>query len=117
MTNSWTVKGCSASKAGFTGLAAINHATAVALAERLAAVKGVTLVSDSFFNEFTLRLSKPAAEVVERLAAKGILGGVPVSRLLPGKPELADLLLVAATETVSEGDIDALATALTEVLK
>ncbi len=104
-------------EAGFTGLAALNHATAAALAERLAAIEGVTLVSDSFFNEFTLRLSKPAAEVVERLAAKGILGGVPVSRLLPGKPALADLLLVAATETVSEGDIDALATALGEVLK
>jgi len=104
-------------EAGFTRLAALNHATAAALAERLAAIKGVELVSGSFFNEFTLRLAKPAADVVKRLAAKGILGGVPVSRLLPDKPELANLLLVAATETVGEGDMDALAAALAEVLK
>jgi glycine dehydrogenase subunit 1 len=104
-------------EAGFTRLAALNHATASALAERLSAIEGVELVSENFFNEFTLRLPGPAAEVVERLAAKGILGGVPVSRLLPGKPELANLLLVAATETVSEGDMEALTAALGEVLK
>ncbi len=104
-------------EAGFTRLAALNHATAVTLAERLSAIPGVELVTGSFFNEFALRLAKPAADVVEALAAKGILGGVPVSRLLPDRPELADLLLVAATETVSEDDMDALATALAEVLK
>jgi glycine dehydrogenase subunit 1 len=104
-------------EAGFTRLAALNHAAAAALAERLSAIPGVELVTGSFFNEFALRLAKPAAEIVEALAARGILGGVPVSRLLPDRPELADLLLVAATETVSEDDMDALATALAEVLK
>jgi glycine dehydrogenase subunit 1 len=44
------------------------------------------------------------------------LGGVPVSRLLLDKPELDNLLIVAATETVSEADMDALASALAEVL-
>src|SRR3546814_13976289 len=92
-------------EAGFTRLAALNHAAAATLAERLSAIPGVTLVTGSFFNEFALRLAKPAADVVEALAAKGILGGVPVSRLLPDRPELADLLLVAATETVSEDDM------------
>ncbi len=104
-------------EAGFTRLAALNHAAAVTLAERLGAIPGVELVNDSFFNEFTLRLSKPAADVVEALAEKGILGGVPVSRLLPGKPDLANLMLVAATETASSDNMDALATALAEVLK
>jgi glycine dehydrogenase subunit 1 len=37
------------------------------------------VLNDSFFNEFTVKLPKPAAEVVEALAAKGVLGGVPVS--------------------------------------
>jgi len=104
-------------EAGFTRLAALNHAAAVALAERLAKIKGVEVVTESFFNEFTLRLPRPAAEVAERLAAKGILGGVPASRLLPDKPELANLLIVAATETVSEADMDSLASGLAEVLK
>ena len=39
---------------------------------------------------------------------KGILAGVPVSRFYPGRDDLADLLLVAATETVTEDDIDRL---------
>ncbi len=44
---------------------------------------------------------RPAAEVVEALAESGILGGVPVSRFYPGRADLADLLLVAATETIT----------------
>ena len=54
------------------------------LADRVAALPGVTLLNDSFFNEFTVRLPKPAAPVVEALAGKRILAGVPASRLLPG---------------------------------
>jgi glycine dehydrogenase subunit 1 len=95
---------------GFTRLAALNHARASALADRLAAVKGVTLLTSQFFNEFTLRLPKPAAAVVEALAAKGILGGVPASRLYPGAHQ--DLLIVAATETNTDEDIAAFAQAL-----
>jgi len=104
-------------EAGFTRLAAINHGKAVQLAERLAAVPGVAVVSDSFFNEFTLRLPKPAAPVVEALAQRRILAGVPVSRLHPGRAELQSLLLVAASETTTEADVSAFASALTEVLR
>ncbi|TWA79351.1 glycine dehydrogenase (decarboxylating) alpha subunit [Azospirillum brasilense] len=99
---------------GFTRLAEINHAKAVQLADKLAGVKGVEIVNGSFFNEFTVKLPKPAAEVVEALAQRGILGGVPVSRLFGGG--LDDLLIVAATETNTESDMDAFATALAEVL-
>jgi glycine dehydrogenase subunit 1 len=101
---------------GFARLARINHAKASALADLLAKVKGVTLVTPSFFNEFTLRLPKPAAEIVERLAAKGILAGVPVSRLLPHEEAARDLLIVAATETTTDEDCTAFAQALVEVL-
>ncbi|HLN23203.1 MAG TPA: aminomethyl-transferring glycine dehydrogenase subunit GcvPA, partial [Patescibacteria group bacterium] len=101
---------------GLRKLARINHANAVILAEKLASVKGVKLLSQTFFNEFAVQLPKPAAEVVEALAAKRILGGVPVSRFYPNYPELADVLLLTATETNSEGDIDALVAALKEVL-
>jgi glycine dehydrogenase subunit 1 len=103
-------------EAGFRRLAELNHARAVRLAERLAAVPRVGILNRTFFNEFTLRLPRPAAPVVEALAARGILGGVPASRLWPGEPALADLLLVAATETNSDEDIDCLAAALAEVL-
>jgi glycine dehydrogenase subunit 1 len=104
-------------EAGLTRLAALNHALAVRAAERLAAVPGVQLVSDSFFNEFTLRLKRPAGPVVDRLADRGILGGVPASRLLPGDPAVADLLIVAVTELNTDEDVAALADGLKEALR
>ena len=76
----------------------------------------VQLVNHSFFNEFAVRLPRPAAPVVEALAQKGVLGGIPISRLYPDQPELANLLLVAATETVTEDDMDRFEQALREVL-
>jgi glycine dehydrogenase subunit 1 len=104
-------------EAGLVRLARLNHAAAVHAAERLAALPGVQLVNRSFFNEFTLRLPKPAAPVVEALAARGILAGIPVNRFYPDRAELADLLLVAATETIIPEDIDRLADGLQEVLR
>jgi glycine dehydrogenase subunit 1 len=101
---------------GLARLAALNHAGAVKLAESLSEVAGVSVLNDSFFNEFTLRLPRPAAEVVEELADRGILAGVPVSRLEPERPELADLLVVASTEINTDADRAAYVTALKEVL-
>ncbi len=101
---------------GFARLARLNHAAAVRLAEKLERVPRVALINRSFFNEFTLRLPCPAAPVVEKLAQLDVLGGIPVSRLFPDRPDLADLLLVAATETVTEEDIGRFEQALREVL-
>ncbi len=101
---------------GLERLARANHAAAVALADALAGVPGVEVLNESFFNELTVRLAGPAAPAVEALAARGILAGVPVSRLYPDLPELADLLLVAATEMTTAADIDTLAAGLREVL-
>jgi glycine dehydrogenase subunit 1 len=103
-------------EAGFRRLAELNHAKAAQLADRLAAVPGMQVVNQSFFNEFTVRLAKPAAPVVEALAARRILGGLPVSRLLPDDPSVANLLLLAATEVSTDQDMDALVGGLKEVL-
>jgi glycine dehydrogenase subunit 1 len=102
-------------EAGLSRLARINHANAVKLADQLASVKGVEVLNETFFNEFTVKLAKPAAEVVERLAEKGVLAGVPVSRLLPGA-DLDNLLLVASTEVNTDDDRAAFCAALKEVL-
>jgi glycine dehydrogenase subunit 1 len=99
---------------GLRQLARLNHETACDLADRLTAVPGVELLTDSFFNEFSLKLPKPAAGVVDALVEKGVLGGVPASRLFPGAFE--DVLIVAATETNTEADLSAFADALKEVL-
>ena len=101
---------------GLTRLAETNHARAIQLADMLAAVPGVEVLNGSLFNEFTVRLSKPAGPVVDDLAGRGILAGVPVSRLYPDDPGLADLLLVAATELTTESDMQALCDGLREVL-
>ncbi len=101
---------------GYKRLARINHAAAVKLAERLAKVPGVEILNQAFFNEFTMRLPKPAAEVVDALVEKGVIGGVPASRLLPGVPEVEDLLIVASTEINTEDDRAAYEAALKEVL-
>ncbi len=102
-------------EAGLRRLARINHANAVALAGNLAGIAGVSILSRTFFNEFTIRVPKDAATVIEALAKKGVLGGVPFSRLAP-KAGLDDLIIVACTEINSEADRTAYAKALTEVL-
>jgi len=104
-------------EAGLTRLARLNHASACKLADALAATPGVTLLNQTFFNEMTLKLTKPAAPVVETLARNGILAGVPVSRLEPDRPDLANLIVLAATELTTDDDIAALTGALREALK
>jgi glycine dehydrogenase subunit 1 len=101
---------------GLRDLAALNHARAVQAADRLAKVPGVELVNDTFFNEFTLKLSKEARPAVRALADKGVLGGVSLGRLYPEAKALQNGLVVAVTEVVTDEDIEALATALQEVL-
>jgi glycine dehydrogenase subunit 1 len=102
---------------GYARLAALNHARAIRTADRLDEIAGVEVLNGAFFNEFTARLSRPASDVVDELAEKGVLAGVPVTRLYPGRDDLADLLLVTATEMTTDPDIDALATGLGEVLR
>jgi glycine dehydrogenase subunit 1 len=96
---------------GLRRLAQVNHANAALLAERLALVPGVTVLNETFFNEFTIRVTGDGADLVERLAKRGILGGVPVSRLSPGAG-LDDLILIASTEINTDDDREALANGL-----
>jgi len=104
-------------EAGLRRLARLNHEAAVKLAGKLARIPGVRVVPQSFFNEFAVKLPRPAAATVELLAEKRILAGVPASRFFPDFEELSDLLLVAATETNTESDMDALVAGLAEVLR
>ncbi|VXC89349.1 aminomethyl-transferring glycine dehydrogenase subunit GcvPA [Sphingomonas sp. AX6] len=101
---------------GLRELAAINHAKACSAADRLAKVPGIEIVTGAFFNEFTLKLPKEARPIVRDLADKGVLAGVSLGRLYPGVEALESGLVVAVTETVTDEDIEALATALEEEL-
>ena len=95
-------------------MAALNHEKACELADVIDGIKGAQVLNETFFNEFTVKLDKPAAKVVEALAERDILGGVPFSRISGGQHE--DLLLICATEIVTDEDIQALGKALGEVL-
>ncbi|WP_425230513.1 aminomethyl-transferring glycine dehydrogenase subunit GcvPA [Sphingomonas sp.] len=103
-------------EAGLRRLAGLNHAGAVRAADRLAQVPGVRLVNDVFFNEFTLDLGREARPVVRTLAERDVLAGVSLGRLYAGETSLANGLVVAVTETTADEDVEALATALAEVL-
>jgi glycine dehydrogenase subunit 1 len=59
-----------------------------------------------FFNEFVVRLKGSAAEAVQRLAGKGILAGIPLSRYFRDRERD---LLVCVTEMNPKAEIDRLA--------
>ena len=96
---------------GLRKMALLNHEKALATRDALAAIPGVEILTPRFFNEFAVKLPKPAAGVVEALAGHRILAGVPYSRLAPDAG-MDDVLLVAATEVTTDADIKILASAL-----
>jgi glycine dehydrogenase subunit 1 len=92
---------------GFRDLARLNHEAAIRTADALEKIKGVKILNQSFFNEFTVELPKAAADIVEKLAGAGIIAGYPVG---------GNKLIIAATEMTTEDDIETLAATLEEVL-
>ncbi len=91
---------------GFKKLALINHKKACDLADRLAKVKGVKVLNQNFFNEFTIELSKDAAEVNKKLLAKNVIGGFAQG----------NKMIVAVSELTTAQDIETLANELEKIL-
>ncbi len=98
---------------GLQKLAKLNHQQGRKLKAAVESVSGVEVLTPRFFNEIAVRLPTAAAPMVETLATEGVIAGVPVSRLAPAAG-MDDVLLLAATETTTDEDIAALATALKE---
>ncbi len=82
---------------GFKQLAVLNHEAACKLADALSKVSGVKVINETFFNEFTIELSKPSKEIIETLASKGVIGGYALA---------GNQLLVAATEMTTDVDVE-----------
>ena len=101
---------------GLRTLAAQNHALACLAAKRLAAIPGVEVLNETFFNEFAIRIGRDTRALVRELADDGILAGVSLGRLYPKSEGLDDVMLVAVTETITEDDINVLVSALKEKL-
>jgi glycine cleavage system P protein (glycine dehydrogenase) subunit 1 len=92
-------------KQGLRELATQNLAKAHYLAGKLK-----PRFSGKFFNEFVVRAdAKSPEEINKGLLKKKIIGGLPLGRFYP---ELADCMLVCATETTRRVDMDSLAAQL-----
>ena len=99
---------------GLAKVASASMANTAALIAKLTTIPGVSRVFDGqVFHEAVIRLPKAVAPVLEALADEGVLGGFDLSR---HNPELGHALLVCATETKSEAQLDRYADTLRRLL-
>jgi glycine dehydrogenase subunit 1 len=92
---------------GFKKLSKLNHEAAIKLYDQLKNLEGFKVRNKSFFNEFTLELPISAVTFVEKMSGKGVLAGVPISRLVNQDDSFSNLLLVASSEMNSDSDREA----------
>lgn len=99
---------------GLQQVAIQSYANTRYLIEKLTAIKGVERVfqSDSL-HEVVIRLPRCPESILSELVESGILGGYPLGR---DYPELEDCIVICATETKTEKDIDEYANALNKIL-
>jgi glycine dehydrogenase subunit 1 len=99
---------------GLRNVALQSHSNLHALLEKLKRSGGLRpLFESALFHEAAISLPRPAAAVLERMRAAGILGGFD---LFADYPELGDAILICTTETKTAEDLDAYARALAEAI-
>jgi glycine dehydrogenase subunit 1 len=101
--------------AGLESVAATSQRQTSKLVEKLTRIPGVTVMFDGYrFHEAVLQLPTKVSDVLDALAKRNIVGGLDLSNLYP---ELGNALLVCATETRTDADLDTYAAALAAVLE
>ncbi len=102
---------------GATGIARVAAASLQRTADLVARLGAIDGVKAAFtaprFHEAALLLDRPVAPVLAALTRRGIFGGLDLTGYYP---ELGNALLVCATETKLDADIDSYARALTDVM-
>ncbi len=89
---------------GLKRAAAQSHANKQQLVEKLSAIEGVSsMFNRPSFNESVIQLKLPTKDVLRSLAADNILGGYSLAE---DYPELGNALLVCATETKENIDLE-----------
>jgi len=84
------------------------------LLDLLTAIEGVQqLFSGDLFHEAVITFDKPVGPILDALADKNILGGLDLSI---AHPDLGNALLICATETKTDADLQHYATALNNIL-
>lgn len=101
-------------ESSFKDLADLNHQKALQLYDSLSEISSLDILNESFFNEFTIRFKNHSAEnIIDSLAEKNILAGIPLSRFYDDS-KYDNYAIIAATEMVSDKDIDNLSLHLKE---
>ncbi len=99
---------------GLEQVATLCYQKAHYLAEQVRILPGFELVGDRpFFNEFVVRLPRPAAAINKALLGLGFIGGYD---LATDYPALGDAMLLCATELNTRVQIDNFVGALREIL-
>ena len=102
-------------KAGLRDVAAHNLVRTAELRAAVTAIDGVTLRFEApAFNEIVVRVPRPAAVVLAELRARGVIGGLDLGRFYP---DLADCILMNATELTTGVQIARLAGALRGIVR
>ncbi|MBA3352856.1 MAG: glycine dehydrogenase, partial [Blastocatellia bacterium] len=98
-------------KAGLQEVAIQNAQKTAYAAKRISEIDGFEIAfSAPKFNEFVVRASEPATEILEKIrSAAGIIGGLALSKYYP---ERRNEFLVCVTETRPRSEIDGLVAAL-----
>ncbi|NPU95385.1 MAG: aminomethyl-transferring glycine dehydrogenase subunit GcvPA [Gammaproteobacteria bacterium] len=100
---------------GLQRVAENSHTNTLALVQKLTAIAGVKKVfSASNFHEAVIQVPHKASDVLQKLAAQKIQGGVDLGAFYPG---LENCILLCVTETKTAADLDKYAAALQSVLK
>jgi glycine dehydrogenase subunit 1 len=100
---------------GLTRTAAACHARTRELIAALTRLPGVRLAfTGPCFHEAVLLLDRAVAPLLKALSARGIAAGLDLS---PYYPELGHALLVCATETKTQADIERYRASLSEVMQ
>ncbi|MBT8141598.1 MAG: aminomethyl-transferring glycine dehydrogenase subunit GcvPA [Gammaproteobacteria bacterium] len=99
---------------GLERVAASSYNNTQKLVKKLTAIDGVEPVfSGEFFHEAVVQLPRGATKVLEDLSHQDIAGGVALGDFYP---ELKDCIVVCATETKTEEDLDVFALELKTIL-
>ncbi|MEC9290912.1 MAG: aminomethyl-transferring glycine dehydrogenase subunit GcvPA [Pseudomonadota bacterium] len=94
---------------GFKTLAQLNHTQACKLADALESIDGVTLKTESFFNEVTASFPISTELLKDELSKHSIIGGIPVGKTLHS-------MVFCATELTTDEDIAKLKAAIETIL-
>ena len=90
--------------AGLEQVAITSHSNTMSLLDKLNNVSGITKIFDRpLFHEAVIQFEQPVNEVMQALSAQGMVGGI---MLEDEYPELPNSLLICATETKTEADLD-----------